>query len=47
MEKLNKELALLLKEEVEIDADKVSLSMIEAISTKHNYNFDIIEKFAE
>ncbi len=46
-EKFEKEFELLLNEEVEVDAEKVSLSMIEAISTKNTYNFDIIEKFAE
>ncbi len=46
-EKFNKEVELLAKEEVVIDAEKVSLSMIEAISTKNTYNFDIIEKFSE
>lgn len=45
-EKLKKEVQELLDEVVKIDVEPVQLSLIENISTVHNYNFDIIEKFA-
>lgn len=46
-EKENKELEILLNEEVKINLDKVSLQMIEDIKTSHNYDFNLIEKIAE
>ncbi len=47
VEKFNKEVVELFSEDVNIDAEKVSLAIIEEISTTDNYNFEIIEKFAE
>jgi hypothetical protein len=45
-EKLNKEIEELINEEISIDAEQVSLSLIENISSEANYNFDVIEKLA-
>jgi hypothetical protein len=46
-EKRAKELEELNNEVIKIDLEKLSLEMIESIRTKANYNFDLIEKFAE
>lgn len=46
-EKLKAELKILDEEEVELNAQKVSLAMIEEIKTTNNYDFVIIKKFAE
>lgn len=43
-EKLEKELKELYSETVKVDAEKVSMSIIESISSKINYNFEVIEK---
>lgn len=45
-EKLEKELKELHKELVTIDVEPVFMSSLENVSTKNNYNFDIIEKLA-
>ena len=45
-EKLENELKELFSETVKIDAERVSMSVIESISSKTNYNFEIIEKIA-
>lgn len=45
-EKLKKENEELLKEVVEINAEPVSLALIENITTNTNYNFTLIEKIA-
>jgi hypothetical protein len=44
--KLDKEFAELMDEEVKIDIDPISMELIENISTKHNYNFDLIDKIS-
>ena len=46
-EELEKEMFILINEVVKIDLDKVSLSVIEEISSSTAYNFDLIEKIAE
>lgn len=45
-EKLDKEFAELMNEEVKLDIDPISMNLIENISTKHNYNFDLIDKIS-
>lgn len=44
-EKVKKELEELLKEQVKVDVEPLQFSFLENVSTKANYNFDIIEKF--
>jgi len=46
-ERKEQELKVLFDEEIKIDRDKVSLAMIEAITTSNNYDFSLIEKIAE
>lgn len=45
--KLKEELAILDSEEVSFQFEKVSIAMIESIKSENNYDFDLIEKFAE
>jgi len=45
-EKFKKEIKELLDETVKIDIEPIQLSFLENVSTKNNYNFEIIEKFA-
>lgn len=45
-EKLKKETNELLLEVVKVDVEPIQMSLIEAISSETNYNFEIIEKFA-
>ena len=47
LKKRKEELEILMNEEVKIDKEKASLSMIEAIQTDNNYDWEIIELFAE
>jgi len=44
--KMNKELDILINENVVLNADYLNISEIESISTSTNYNFELIEKFA-
>lgn len=43
---MEKELKILIEEDVNIDSEFASLANIESISSEKNYNFEIIEKFA-
>jgi len=45
-DKFESELKILDSETVQINHEKVSLSIIEAIQTKHNYDFEVIELIA-
>lgn len=45
-EKMEKELKELHNEVVKIDVEHIFMSSLENVSTKNNYNFDIIEKIA-
>lgn len=45
--KLKEELSILDNEEVSFQFEKVSISMIESIKSENNYDFDLIERFAE
>lgn len=45
-ERLENEIKELFSETVKIDAERVSMSVIESISSETNYNFEIIEKMA-
>lgn len=46
-EELQKETEELLNEIVKIDIEKIKFSFLENVSTKSNYNFEIIDKFSE
>jgi len=46
-EEFKKEIELLFNEEFELKSPLASLTMIESINTKINYDFDLIEKIAQ
>lgn len=45
-EKLEIEFKVLQEENVKLEVEPIKLSFLENVSTKNNYNFDLIDKFA-